>query len=129
MFVYSKAIQHDIRRYPFQPRRAHGRRDHKGLLGSADIELVVTAPQGTISKAMRKELGYEVARAVFVDLRYTYTATFGKRVHPLLMLLCMQNVANQGNTRAPQHAFLAGLMWAESTLTCGFLFRSSHCSR
>ncbi|BDA40529.1 hypothetical protein COCOBI_01-1820 [Coccomyxa sp. Obi] len=54
-------------------------RNHAGLLGSADIELVVTT-QDTISKAEKKSLGLVAARAVFVDLRFTYTATIGRQV-------------------------------------------------
>ena len=36
--------------------------------------------QDTISKAQKKNLGLVAARAVFVDLRFTYTATVGRQV-------------------------------------------------
>ncbi len=54
-------------------------RDHAGLLGSADIELVVTAPH-SISREQRKDVGLVAARVIFVDLRYKYTAIIGRQV-------------------------------------------------
>lgn len=55
-------------------------RNYAGLLGSADIELVVKDVDGGIPREQRRDLALVAARAIFIDLRYNYTATVGKQV-------------------------------------------------